>query len=394
MSKILALDLRFYQNQSYGLAVYIHDLMQEMIPLLQQKKSTISQVKLIFHQSLKSKINQIKWLSELQQISQFELVFTNAKHYSLAEQTIFWWQIKQLKPDLIFFFTFNYPILYRGDFLYQILDLTHFKLAQQKNTDWKFKLKTKVANFIMITGLKNSKFNFIFGDQTQTDLENFLKIKPSAKSKIIWPGINPEYLKTKPKSQSISFQDKIQKPFFLFVSALKKHKNLPILLKAFEKLQTKNQDKFNLVVVGSKDPSNLADYQQMKKSQQFEQKNIIHLSGITNQELIALYDRALALIMPSSNEGFGLALAEAASRKTPVICSDIPIFHSILDKFAFYFQIHNGRAEQELFLTIQKFLKKTDTEIETKTESAKAWVKKFSWQTTAKQILQEIDRLI
>lgn len=43
-------------------------------------------------------------------------------------------------------------------------------------------------------------------------------------------------------------------------------------------------------------------------------------------QLIDLY------AMPSRSEGFGLAMVEAAYTKTPIICSNIPVFHEIFDE--------------------------------------------------------------
>jgi len=47
-------------------------------------------------------------------------------------------------------------------------------------------------------------------------------------------------------------------------------------------------------------------------------------------------------VMPSRNEGFGLALIEVAFTKTPIICSDIPIFHEIFNsEEALFFELDN-----------------------------------------------------
>lgn len=46
--------------------------------------------------------------------------------------------------------------------------------------------------------------------------------------------------------------------------------------------------------------------------------------------------------MPSRSEGFGLALAEAALTHTPVVCSNIDVFHEIFDDSeASFFELEN-----------------------------------------------------
>ena len=54
------------------------------------------------------------------------------------------------------------------------------------------------------------------------------------------------------------------------------------------------------------------------------------LSPVTDEELAALYTHAAALVYPSLMEGFGLPPAEAMAYGTPVIVSDIPVFHEVL----------------------------------------------------------------
>jgi glycosyltransferase involved in cell wall biosynthesis len=51
---------------------------------------------------------------------------------------------------------------------------------------------------------------------------------------------------------------------------------------------------------------------------------------VTDTELGSLYDRALALVMPSRLEGAGLPPLEAALHGVPSICSDLPVLRESL----------------------------------------------------------------
>jgi glycosyltransferase involved in cell wall biosynthesis len=55
------------------------------------------------------------------------------------------------------------------------------------------------------------------------------------------------------------------------------------------------------------------------------------LGRVSDAELDALYRGALALVMPSLLEGYGLPVAEALARGTPAIVSDLPVFGPELD---------------------------------------------------------------
>ncbi|MGH2896390.1 MAG: glycosyltransferase, partial [Solirubrobacteraceae bacterium] len=60
-------------------------------------------------------------------------------------------------------------------------------------------------------------------------------------------------------------------------------------------------------------------------------EGISMLGRVSDPELDALYRGALALVMPSLLEGYGLPVPEALARGTPAIVSDLPVFGSELE---------------------------------------------------------------
>jgi glycosyltransferase involved in cell wall biosynthesis len=61
------------------------------------------------------------------------------------------------------------------------------------------------------------------------------------------------------------------------------------------------------------------------------------LGFVEDAELAALYEGALALVMPSLDEGFGLPILEAMACGCPVACSDIPPFREVGGDAATFF---------------------------------------------------------
>ena len=68
------------------------------------------------------------------------------------------------------------------------------------------------------------------------------------------------------------------------------------------------------------------------------------LSDASDADLLYGYQHAEAVLCPSTAEGFGLPIAEAARMERPVLCSDIPVFREVGGEGALYFPPNNARA--------------------------------------------------
>jgi len=99
--------------------------------------------------------------------------------------------------------------------------------------------------------------------------------------------------------------------YFLFVGNDKPHKNVERLISAFDGVR-RNDRSVDLVMAGG-------------SFEHHARRDGIRSEGfVSNERLAALYRGALALIIPSLDEGFGLPALEAMSCGTPVIASNIP----------------------------------------------------------------------
>ncbi len=56
------------------------------------------------------------------------------------------------------------------------------------------------------------------------------------------------------------------------------------------------------------------------------------------------FSKAYALVYPSIDEGFGIPPIEAMASNTPVIVSDIPVFHEVLTNGALYVNPDDEKA--------------------------------------------------
>lgn len=116
--------------------------------------------------------------------------------------------------------------------------------------------------------------------------------------------------------------------YILSVATVHRHKNIQMLIDAFNVVSNKYPD-IKLVLVGNNGNCKL----------NIENKNIILCGFVSNDNLKILYENALFYVFPSLYEGFGIPLIDAQYFKLPVVCSDITIFNEICEDSAEYTDI-------------------------------------------------------
>jgi len=109
------------------------------------------------------------------------------------------------------------------------------------------------------------------------------------------------------------------------------YKNFELLLHAFAQCARKTG--LTLVVAG---PAWDSDELSLMNRLAIE-PNVRLIEYPESHLLRTLYNFAAAFVFPSRNEGFGIPLLEAMACGTPVIASDIAVFHEVAGDAAIYF---------------------------------------------------------
>lgn len=117
---------------------------------------------------------------------------------------------------------------------------------------------------------------------------------------------------------------------FFYPATAFPYKNHWTLIKAIKIAQDKGMNDYNLVLTINKDDNDLAralfDYSKKEKL------SIDFIGPITRKMVYEKYAESV-LIFPSYMESFGLPLLEARETGTPIIASDTPFSHEILDGY-------------------------------------------------------------
>ena len=105
-------------------------------------------------------------------------------------------------------------------------------------------------------------------------------------------------------------------PFVLHVGSNVRYKNREGVLRIF----ARSREKWNGLLVFAGEP--LSPSLHTLSRQLSISDRIVELPGISNELLEALYNCAVALLYPSTGEGFGWPIAEAQACGCPVLCAD------------------------------------------------------------------------
>lgn len=126
----------------------------------------------------------------------------------------------------------------------------------------------------------------------------------------------------------------ITKKYLLYVGTYKKHKNLPLLIRGFGGLGRELLEQHQLVLLGRRDPR-FPETDELIAQLDLE-RQVVRVERVAEDELIALYGGAQAVVMPSVYEGFGLPALEAMACGTAVVVTRIPAFVEVAGDAALY----------------------------------------------------------
>jgi glycosyltransferase involved in cell wall biosynthesis len=313
--------------------------------------------------------------------SKFEIHIADIKWHTVDEQFEFPKVLNKENLDLVHFPYFSVPIFYCRPFIITIHDLivNYFSTGKASTLPGPiYKLKLLAYKFILQRAAKNAIKIIAVSNATKNEVTKTLKVK---KEKIV---VTHEGADDKIRNSNIDIQNNAKNTkykipntkYFLYVGNAYPHKNLDRLLEAFKLLVSDT----SLIMVGREDPF----YRKLKeKVKRMDLSNkVIFLQNISDEELSNLYKNAIALIMPSLMEGFGLPVLEAMANSCLVLASDIPALQEICADAAIYFDPRNiaditGKMRESL-LNLNS----------SKKEKGLERAKLFSWQKMAKETLE------
>jgi len=302
----------------------------------------------------------------------FSKVACPYKEFTFAEQIGLLYQLVRLKPDLVHFPMAQQPVLYQGDVITSILDLTTLRFRNPAKNRLIFGIKRVAYRWAIYIAAHKSKALITLSEYVKDDVARSMRIN-SRKIYITYAAGNS--LLDKPDA----IQELEDIRFIMYVGRPLPHKNLGRLVEAFSKLK-QDLPQLHLVLVGKED----ALFRRLKRHIDGLGIPDVHFTGkIPDGQLRWLYEHTAAYVFPSLSEGFGLPGLEAMANGAPVVSSDATSLPEIYGEAAYYFEPTDTEA---IAKAIKAVLTKPELRERLIGEGAKQ-TKKYSWQRMAEQTL-------
>lgn len=286
------------------------------------------------------------------------------------------------KFDLFHVPHFNIPVFFRGRMVVTVHDLIYLR------NPGGFYSPAAQAYARFFLGLLAKKECLIISVSNHTKaelLECFPKIRPE-RIVVIPEAASPFFKKMEDRGIPEAFRrrESLERPFLLFVGSFKKHKNIPLLLHAMQRLRDKGFP-HELALVGEPDPKNKGLLGQITGAP-FARM----LGRRSDEELRLLYNLAEALVVPSLDEGFGLPVLEAMGCGLPVVVSRTASLPEVAGEAGAYFDPRNVDALEGVLYNILKNTELRNAMSRKGIEQAQ----EFSWVRTARRTADVYERAI
>lgn len=188
------------------------------------------------------------------------------------------------------------------------------------------------------------------------------------------------------KIEDVQFLDDVKNryclsnKYILAIGGSEYRKNIQRLINVYLK---NFQDDYDLIVVGGK-------WRDIDLSKKYQCNNIRFITGVPEEDLIAIYNMASVFVFPSFYEGFGIPVLEGMACGVPVVTSNVSSMPEVGGEAAIYFDPYdeNNMAEKIALVLNDKQLRKEMI------NKGLEKVKEYSWDKCAKETLKVYEEVL
>ena len=208
---------------------------------------------------------------------------------------------------------------------------------------------------------------------SRTEIARHLRISEE-KLHVVYPGLEPPAAGT--------FASPLDRPYALFVGATEPHKNVGLLLDAWELLAPG----LTLAIVGQ--PGR--DHDRLQRRAGGSGGRVVLTGRVANDALEAWYRHASVFLFPSLTEGFGYPPLEAMARGVPVVAAGAGSLPEVLGEAALYHEPDDAAA-------VAGFVEDLQTDAALRSAQVRrglAQAARYTWTAAAAQVESLLHRVV
>ena len=229
--------------------------------------------------------------------------------------------------------------------------------------------------------LRASRAVIVISESTRRDLLRFYDV-PSEKVHVVLSGYDAE--RFVPGASAIEAGPD---PYLLYVGNVMPHKNLPRLVEAFALVARRLP--VRLVLRGWGRPRRVQALRERIAALGLEAR-VDWRPYAADEELLALYQGARALVLPSLYEGFGLTALEAMACGTPVVAARVSSIPEVVGEAAV---LVDPLDPESIAAGLGRILTE-DSLCKDLRERGLERARHFSWEATARAVQQAVARAV
>lgn len=209
--------------------------------------------------------------------------------------------VARRRPDVYFTPGFNPPLASRSSLVFTIHDLIHVRFPEERDA-----VKQAYYRAVVRPAARRAAAILTVSDFSKREILDWSGVD-ERRVVVVGNGVGPEFVPDGPR-HSPGF------PYLLYVGNRKPHKNVPRLLAAFARSSVSTD--VQLLLTGRPDEELAAHATRLGI-----ERRVVFVGDVDDGYLAALYRGAVAVVLPSLYEGFGLPAVEAMASGTPLVAS-------------------------------------------------------------------------
>ncbi|TVR41950.1 MAG: glycosyltransferase family 1 protein [Bacteroidia bacterium] len=212
---------------------------------------------------------------------------------------------------------------------------------------------------------------------------------PAERIDVVYNGIH-SFLGPAEKETARAVRDELCNgaPYFVYIGALHRRKNIDGLLRAFDLFKSNNQLSHKLVIIGAT-MFGSGDLKKAYRSMQ-HQSDVVFAGRKDDKAVRDILGSADALLLVSHFEGFGVPIIEAMKCEVPVIASDVTSMPEVAGDAAL---LVDPLSIEQIAGAMSRIIQDHSLR-NVLIERGRKQCRKFSWDLTAKRLWESMEKCL